>query len=247
MFALRDTPHRLDERFPGLHLLSQRLSAHTRHAEQILCRQVSQVKPTPPRQERRQETGDRRQETGDRRQETGDRTPIARYRAIHRLPFREPGRFRRPMVPTTTQEHPPVAAHQSSAHPPRGDAPQGVSRALGSFPGRSGEADGHSLSASQRYCQGTPGGERRYGPPVRGADALGRADSWLTLQAKWDLWHALRVRGRRPKVKALPRAWRPTRRAEALHPLKGSPSPFLRAVNVVLYGVVRCLRPLRYL
>jgi addiction module HigA family antidote len=38
-------------------------------------------------------------------------------------------------------------------------------------------------------------------------EALTRWDAqiWLTLQAKWDLWHALRVRGRRPKVKALPR------------------------------------------
>jgi addiction module HigA family antidote len=31
------------------------------------------------------------------------------------------------------------------------------------------------------------------------------AQIWLTLQAKWDLWHAVRGRGRRPKVKALPR------------------------------------------
>ena len=31
------------------------------------------------------------------------------------------------------------------------------------------------------------------------------AQIWLTLQAKWDLWHALRARGRRPRVKALPR------------------------------------------
>ena len=29
------------------------------------------------------------------------------------------------------------------------------------------------------------------------------AQIWLTLQAKWDLWHALRARGRRPRVKAL--------------------------------------------
>ena len=29
------------------------------------------------------------------------------------------------------------------------------------------------------------------------------AQIWLTLQAKWDLWHALRVRGRRPRVKPL--------------------------------------------
>lgn len=29
------------------------------------------------------------------------------------------------------------------------------------------------------------------------------AQIWLTLQAKWDLWHALRARGRRPKVKPL--------------------------------------------
>ena len=36
-------------------------------------------------------------------------------------------------------------------------------------------------------------------------EALTRWDAqiWLTLQAKWDLWHALRARGRRPKVKAL--------------------------------------------
>ena len=31
------------------------------------------------------------------------------------------------------------------------------------------------------------------------------AQIWLTLQAKWDLWHAQRARGRRPKVRALPR------------------------------------------
>ena len=29
------------------------------------------------------------------------------------------------------------------------------------------------------------------------------AQIWLTLQAKWDLWHALRARGRRPKAKPL--------------------------------------------
>ena len=29
------------------------------------------------------------------------------------------------------------------------------------------------------------------------------AQIWLTLQAKWDLWHALKVRGRRPKVRPL--------------------------------------------
>jgi addiction module HigA family antidote len=32
------------------------------------------------------------------------------------------------------------------------------------------------------------------------------AEIWLTLQARWDLWHALRARGRRPKVRALPRS-----------------------------------------
>jgi plasmid maintenance system antidote protein VapI len=31
------------------------------------------------------------------------------------------------------------------------------------------------------------------------------AQTWLTLQGKWDLWHALRTRGPRPKVKALPK------------------------------------------
>ena len=31
------------------------------------------------------------------------------------------------------------------------------------------------------------------------------AQIWLTLQAKWDLWHARRARGRRPSVKALPK------------------------------------------
>ena len=37
-------------------------------------------------------------------------------------------------------------------------------------------------------------------------EALTRWDAqiWLALQAKWDLWHALRARGARPKVKALP-------------------------------------------
>ena len=29
------------------------------------------------------------------------------------------------------------------------------------------------------------------------------AQIWLTLQAKWDLWHALKTRGRRPKVRPL--------------------------------------------
>jgi addiction module HigA family antidote len=29
------------------------------------------------------------------------------------------------------------------------------------------------------------------------------AQIWLTLQAKWDLWHAQRARGRRPKVEPL--------------------------------------------
>ena len=31
------------------------------------------------------------------------------------------------------------------------------------------------------------------------------AQIWLTLQAKWDLWHAARGRGGRPKVRALSR------------------------------------------
>ena len=36
-------------------------------------------------------------------------------------------------------------------------------------------------------------------------EALTRWDAeiWLTLQAKWDLWHALRARGHRPRVKSL--------------------------------------------
>ena len=29
------------------------------------------------------------------------------------------------------------------------------------------------------------------------------AQIWLTLQAKWDLWHATKARGRRPKVRPL--------------------------------------------
>lgn len=29
------------------------------------------------------------------------------------------------------------------------------------------------------------------------------AQIWLTLQAKWDLWHAMKTRGRRPRVRAL--------------------------------------------
>jgi len=38
-------------------------------------------------------------------------------------------------------------------------------------------------------------------------EALTRWDAqiWLALQAKWDLWRALRARGRRPREKALPR------------------------------------------
>jgi addiction module HigA family antidote len=29
------------------------------------------------------------------------------------------------------------------------------------------------------------------------------AQIWLTLQANWDLWHAMRIRRRRPKVRPL--------------------------------------------
>src|SRR2546426_12725480 len=29
------------------------------------------------------------------------------------------------------------------------------------------------------------------------------AQIWLTLQAKWDLWHALKARGHRPRVRPL--------------------------------------------
>jgi addiction module HigA family antidote len=32
------------------------------------------------------------------------------------------------------------------------------------------------------------------------------AEIWLTLQVKWDLWHALKARGHRPKVRALPQS-----------------------------------------
>ena len=32
------------------------------------------------------------------------------------------------------------------------------------------------------------------------------AQIWLTLQAKWDLWHALRTRRPRPRVRPLPTA-----------------------------------------
>lgn len=32
------------------------------------------------------------------------------------------------------------------------------------------------------------------------------AEIWLTLQAKWDLWHALRARRRWPQIKSLPTA-----------------------------------------
>jgi addiction module HigA family antidote len=38
------------------------------------------------------------------------------------------------------------------------------------------------------------------------------AQIWLTLQTKWDLWHALRARGGRLKVKALPTAARASKR-----------------------------------
>jgi addiction module HigA family antidote len=31
------------------------------------------------------------------------------------------------------------------------------------------------------------------------------AQIWLTLQVKWDLWHAMKARGTRLKVRALPR------------------------------------------
>ena len=39
-------------------------------------------------------------------------------------------------------------------------------------------------------------------------EALTRWDAeiWLRLQAKWDLWHATKARGARPKVRALPRS-----------------------------------------
>jgi len=38
-------------------------------------------------------------------------------------------------------------------------------------------------------------------------DALTRWDAeiWPTFQARWDLWHAIRARGHRPKVRALPK------------------------------------------
>ena len=39
------------------------------------------------------------------------------------------------------------------------------------------------------------------------------AQIWLTLQAKWDLWHALRARGSRPKV-------RPLRQTALGHPIR---------------------------
>jgi addiction module HigA family antidote len=43
------------------------------------------------------------------------------------------------------------------------------------------------------------------------------AEIWLTLQAKWDLWHALRARGHRPKVRPLATApSRPRRRGDAV-------------------------------
>jgi antitoxin HigA-1 len=29
------------------------------------------------------------------------------------------------------------------------------------------------------------------------------AQIWLTLQAKWDLWHAMKARGKKPKVRPL--------------------------------------------
>lgn len=32
------------------------------------------------------------------------------------------------------------------------------------------------------------------------------AEIWLRLQAKWDLWHALKARGTRPRVRALPKS-----------------------------------------
>jgi hypothetical protein len=53
--------------------------------------------------------------------------------------------------------------------------------------------------------QGASRRQRRHGAPVRGAH---RQQIWLSLQAKWDLWHALRARGQRPKVKALPKTAR---------------------------------------
>jgi addiction module HigA family antidote len=39
-------------------------------------------------------------------------------------------------------------------------------------------------------------------------EALTRWDAeiWLGLQAKWDLWHAAKARGTRPKVRALPKS-----------------------------------------
>lgn len=42
-------------------------------------------------------------------------------------------------------------------------------------------------------------------------EALTRWDAeiWLTLQAKWDLWYALKERGRRPKVQPLPKSAAP--------------------------------------
>ena len=42
---------------------------------------------------------------------------------------------------------------------------------------------------------------------VSQVEALTRWDAqiWLTHQAKWDLWHAIKARGQRPKMRALPK------------------------------------------
>jgi plasmid maintenance system antidote protein VapI len=32
------------------------------------------------------------------------------------------------------------------------------------------------------------------------------AQIWLTLQGKWDLWHAMKARGKKPKVRPLGKA-----------------------------------------
>jgi plasmid maintenance system antidote protein VapI len=59
-------------------------------------------------------------------------------------------------------------------------------------------------------CNRFPGGTLRSSRLVSADTALllealtgWDAQIWLTLQAKWDLWHAMRARGNRPKVRPL--------------------------------------------
>src|SRR4030095_7822533 len=94
------------------------------------------------------------------------------------------------------------AADPSSADSPWGNAPEGVLEPLGVS-----QADAATrMSIPFQRLNGIVKGRRAVSADTALLlDALTGWDAqiWLTLQAKWDLWHARKARGRRPKVRPL--------------------------------------------